>query len=122
MLRTENHNMTLGEHLKRAREASNLSLRAVEERIGISNAFLSQLESGKVKQPSPLILHKLAQLYGIEYETLMDATGYPVPKPQHKIDALVFGRLGKVTVEEETQLADFLSFIRSRQQKGRRQR
>jgi transcriptional regulator with XRE-family HTH domain len=114
--------MTLGEHLKQAREDNNLSLRAVEKRTGISNAFLSQLESGKVKQPSPLVLHKLATLYSIEYETLMDATGYPVPKPQQKYDNHVLGRLGKVTPAEENELTGYLAFIRSRQHNGRRQR
>ena len=41
-----------GEFLKSARKAKRLTLREVEQKTGISNAYLSQLESGKVKQPS----------------------------------------------------------------------
>ncbi len=114
--------MALGEYLRQAREGKALSLRAVEELTGISNAFLSQLESGKVKQPSPMKLHKLASVYGVEYETLMEVAGYPVPRATSPSDALVFGRLGKVTPDEGRALQEYLQFLRSRQQKGRRQR
>ena len=112
--------MTLGEQLRHLRLTMGLSQRAVEEKTGISNAFLSQLESGKVKQPSPLALHKLSDLYGIEYDILMDLAGYPVPKT-HRTGDRVFGRLGKVTPDEENELERYLAFIRNRQQ-GRRAR
>jgi transcriptional regulator with XRE-family HTH domain len=114
--------MTLGEYLRQAREGKTLSLRAVEELTGISNAFLSQLESGKVKQPSPMKLHKLASVYGVEYETLMEVAGYPVPRPTKQNDAFVFGRLGKVTPNEGKALQEYLRFLRSQQKKVRRQR
>lgn len=114
--------MTFGNYLKRAREAKGFTLRAVEERVGISNAFLSQLESGKVKQPSPVMLHKLATLYDVSYETLMEVAGYPVPRPQEGTDRFVLGRLGRVTPEEELDLQEYLAFLRSRNLKGRRQK
>jgi transcriptional regulator with XRE-family HTH domain len=40
-----------------------LTLRAVERATGVSNANLSQLESGKIRQPSPLVLHNLEKRY-----------------------------------------------------------
>lgn len=113
---------TLGKYLKSLRIANTLSLRAVERKTGISNAMLSQLESGKVKQPSPIFLHKLAELYEIPYETLMEKAGYPIPRPvkssAHKIKE-PFHRLGKLTAEEEDDLLEYLIFIRSRSGKGR---
>jgi transcriptional regulator with XRE-family HTH domain len=69
-----------GTYIKALREAKNLTLREVEKQTEISNAYLSQLETGKVKQPSPLNLYKLAQLYDVSYETLMEKVGYPVPQ------------------------------------------
>ena len=71
---------TLGTYLKSLRDAKGLSLRDVEELSGISNAFVSQLESGKVKHPSPIKLYKLAEIYGAPYEALMERAGYPVPE------------------------------------------
>ena len=58
-----------GDYLKAVREAKNLTLRDVEKKTDVSNAYLSQLESGKVKQPSPTLLYKLAQIYEVPYRT-----------------------------------------------------
>ena len=47
------HKEHLGTYLKHARMTSGLTLRAVERETGISNGYLSQLESGRVRRPSP---------------------------------------------------------------------
>lgn len=62
--------------LKQARQVKGVSLREVEKATEISNAYLSQLEGGTAKEPSPRILHKLAGYYGISYSSLMAAAGY----------------------------------------------
>lgn len=69
----------LGERLKAARAAKALTLRAVEAQAGISNGYLSQLESGLVKAPSPPHLFQLASLYGVDYSELFQLAGYPLP-------------------------------------------
>ena len=66
----------LAQELRRARTALDLSLRAVEDATGISNAYLSQLERGQVKTPSPQKLEKLATVYGMAYERLLVLAGY----------------------------------------------
>jgi len=99
-----------------------LSLRAVEKKTGISNGMLSQLESGKVKQPSPVFLYKLAELYGVSYEGLMEKAGYPVPKADgvsREDSSRSFHRFGTLTSDEEEALFDYLVFIRSRANRGR---
>jgi len=114
--------LKLGGYLRSLREVNSMTLRAVEKKTGISNAMLSQLESGKVKRPSPIFLHKLAKLYGIPYETLMEKAGYPVPKPaKANVPKMKrpFHRLGPLTSEEEEDLLEYLLFIRSRSEKGR---
>ncbi len=107
-----------GSYFKALREAKNLTLREVEKQTGVSNAYLSQLETGKVKQPSPLNLHKLAQLYDVQYETLMEKVGYPVPRSTevlaNKEPIAAHGRLGSLTDDEELELLDYLKFIRNR--------
>ena len=47
-----------------------LSLREVERRIGRSNAYLSQVERGLIKQPDPIVLLELSELYGLNFRTL----------------------------------------------------
>ena len=51
-------------------------MRAVQEQTGISNAYLSQLETAKADKPSPAVLQKLAQLYHVRYEEFLEAAGY----------------------------------------------
>ncbi|MBI5915154.1 MAG: helix-turn-helix transcriptional regulator [Bacteroidetes bacterium] len=110
-----------GAYIKSLRQEKGLTLREAEATTGISNAYLSQLESGKIKQPSPSNLFKLAELYGIPYESLMEKVGYPVQKPvatvQKKEHPSPLNRLGKLTEEEETELSDYLDFIRNRRRK-----
>src|SRR5260370_25007072 len=74
---------SLGEELKRLRELKGWSLRQVEEKTNnkVSNSYLSQLESGAVKEPSPNVLYALAKVYGVSYPALMTLAGYVVPRP-----------------------------------------
>jgi transcriptional regulator with XRE-family HTH domain len=112
---------TLGQSLKAGREHKRLTLRQVESATGISNAYLSQLEGDKIKQPSPTWLHKLAGLYGGSYTHLLGLAGYPVPGSQAKDQSNgdVAARIGLVTPEEEEALAEYLEFLRSRRGRGR---
>ena len=55
--------------------------------------------------PAPQNLYKLAELYQVPYELLMELAGYPVPKTQSgesqfSLDAFA-ARVGTVTEEEE---------------------
>ena len=109
---------SLGAGLKTARELRKLSLRQVEEATGVSNAYLSQLENDKIKKPSPHFLHKLAAVYDIGYEVLMEAAGYVKRKESEggrTLAGSALRSLGKLTSEEEDELANYLAYLRSKQ-------
>jgi transcriptional regulator with XRE-family HTH domain len=112
--------LTLGQYLASIRDDRDLTLRQVEEATNkeVSNAYLSQIETGKIQQPSPNVLHALADIYNIDYSQLMELAGYIThtkPRKQHQ-------RHGRVptfaehhlTPEEESELMDYLKFIRGR--------
>lgn len=108
----------LGIFLASARNKVGLTLRAVEDETGVSNAYLSQLEHGKIRTPAPQNLYKLSQVYRVPYELLMELAGYPVPetqsaKPGPSIDTFA-ARVGGVTEEEAEALIEYLQFIRTR--------
>ena len=104
-----------GEYFKALREAKQVTLREVERATDVSNAYLSQLESGKIRQPSPLTLHKLAEFYGVGYEMLMEKVGYPGPGKSSKEQmSSVAYKVGDITNDEEVELLNYLKFIRSR--------
>ena len=102
----------LGDYLATLRAASGLSLREVEQATEkvVSNAYLSQLEKGKVNKPSPNILHALAVVYGTSYEDLMSKAGYFTSEPAH-VKAATFS-VSNVSQEEQKALLDYLAFLR----------
>lgn len=111
---------SLGRYLKSVRLGSKMTLRDVEEATGkeVSNAYLSQLESGKITKPSVHILYALSTSLGVPYETLMERAGYIVPTGQ-RTEGAKHGKaatysIDNLTSEEEKELLDYLNYIRSK--------
>jgi transcriptional regulator with XRE-family HTH domain len=106
---------SLGRTLKDARELIPLTLRQVEEAIGISNAYLSQLENDKIKKPSANVLYKLANLYKIELNSLLAAAGIIQESTDSKNKLINSAALSAENLkpEEEEQLLKYLKFLRS---------
>jgi HTH-type transcriptional regulator, competence development regulator len=109
----------LGSLLADLRVAKGFSLRQVEEATerGVSNAYLSQLEKGKIRKPSPNVLHSLAFVYGVPYEALLEKAGYPLPAEGDGVTRrrrLAAFSIEDLTAEEEEELLKYLAFLRSR--------
>jgi len=110
----------LGVLLRDLRTAKGFSLREVEDATGkaVSNAYLSQLENGKIKKPSPNVLHSLAEVYLVPYEALMEKAGYLLPAEdgsgRQRRRRLATFAIDDLTAEEEEELLKYLAFIRSR--------
>jgi transcriptional regulator with XRE-family HTH domain len=109
----------LGALLADLRVAKGLSLREVEEATdkAVSNAYLSQLEHGKIRKPSPHVLHTLAEIYAVPYEALMEKAGYLVPSAaatSSRRARLAAFSIDDLTAEEEEELLKYLAFLRSR--------
>lgn len=114
------HPSTLGRHLANLRQTKGLTLRQVEEQTQgeVSNAYLSQVEHGKIASPSPNVLHSLSQVYGVPYGDLMERAGYVQPTAS-RADSAKHGRVPtfaqkNLTREEEDALLEYLAFLRSR--------
>jgi len=114
----------LGTYLANIRATKRMTLRDVEEASSkeVSNAYLSQLEKGHIKKPSPNILHSLAAVYGVQYEILMEKAGY-ISTANERADSEKHGRVAtfaneNLTPEEEDELLNYLAFLRSRKAKN----
>lgn len=110
----------LGNYLANVRATKRMTLREVEEATAreVSNAYLSQLENGRINKPSPSILHSLASVYSVPYELLMEKAGYIGPAAD-RIENQKHGRVAtfageNLTSEEEDELLEYLAFLRSR--------
>jgi transcriptional regulator with XRE-family HTH domain len=103
-----------GKELKKLRVMKGLSLRQVEELTGVSNSFLSQLESGKRDLPSIKIMNKLSKVYGIGiWEVFKDASNVPLSNvtlnisPEMAFIQSAFPRLAK---DDQKMFIDWLTF------------
>ncbi len=110
----------LGKLLRQLREMKGKSLRDVEDdtKKEISNAYLSQLERGVAENPSPHLLHKLAEYYEVPYETLMVAAGYVKPQARGRSGANpssleVLLKSAKLSPPEEEQVKQYIRFLKS---------
>jgi transcriptional regulator with XRE-family HTH domain len=118
---------SLGDFLAYTRSIKKLTLRDVEEATSkeVSNAYLSQLETGKIAKPSPNVLFALANVYAVPYETLMSKAGYLAPAADDVLRSAGSKRHGRaatfanedLTNEEEEKLLEYLAFLRSRRGK-----
>jgi len=111
--------IALGEELRRLRGSR--SLREVEKATKISNAYISQIENGKIDEPSPHILHKLAEYYAVPYAFLMEAAGYlqPIHHSQNGnsqeagvggLEAALMSE--ELTEDEAKEVKNFIHFLR----------
>lgn len=108
--------------LRKAREHKGATLREVEEETGISNAYISQIEKGKVTSPSPRKLKSLSDFYSINYQTLMEAAGHEQVSSRHredsKVSAMELLNAQDITDEEARALVSFLKTFREMKTQG----
>lgn len=115
----------VGARLREIRGIRGFTLRAVERETGISNAYLSQLETGKIAKPSPNYLYKLADFYGVPYDLLLEEAGYvsrgPTEGPEKRrgLSGAALATVEDLTPQEEEELMNYLAYLRS---KGGRRR
>ncbi len=119
--------LKLGEKLKQFRKLNSLSLRDVEDKTGISNAYLSQLERGSAKNPSPGKLELLADVYTVPYPELLKLAGYlkdiGIPSGDKLVASTASDRPTSIlatviqdtnlTEEEESLVTQYIAFLKS---------
>src|SRR5208283_2144686 len=99
--------VSLGQYLSSIRTDREMTLRQVEQLTNkeVSNAYLSQIENDKIKQPSPNVLYALAEIYKVDYEKLMEMAGHITPS-KSRTQGQTHGRIAtfadhNLTDEEE---------------------
>jgi len=78
-----------GKYLHELRDERRWSLRDIQERTKdeVSNAYLSQLESGKKNIPTLKVMQKLADAFELPIEVLLKEAGYASPEMAVKKEA-----------------------------------
>jgi transcriptional regulator with XRE-family HTH domain len=114
-----------GRYLKSLRQLANLTLRQVEEKTDrvVKNGYLSQIEGGTIRRPSPGILYELSRAYGVDYRDLLQRAGIHVPEDevperQRAISGLPLHAFQDLTAEERQELVQYAAWIRQRRQRS----
>lgn len=68
-----------GTHIKKLRQNSNLSPKDIENRSGISQDYLQQIENGKTSIPSHSDIKKLSEVFNVDIATLLSIADTKVP-------------------------------------------
>jgi transcriptional regulator with XRE-family HTH domain len=68
--------LELGKFIKEKRTDLGLTVRSLAEKAGVNNGYISLIENGKTKKPSPDILRKLSNSLELDYFSLMMLAGY----------------------------------------------
>jgi len=112
---------SFGTVLRQAREVRELSAVDAARAAGISAAYLSKLENGAVKKPSPHVLLQLSEALTVPYADLMRLSGYRVPgqHDQNGADTVGAALFADITVDEREELLEYLAWYRARQRSRR---
>lgn len=106
----------LGTLLKGERTKRQWSLRDVEERTGIHNAHLSQIESGAITRPAPNLLFTLASVYDLRYEELMKLAGHlraeGKGQARRSLQGAALHALDELTPKEQRSVIEYMKTLR----------
>ena len=108
----------LGEELRAVRKLKRLSRDAVARPAKISAAYLQKIEEGAVKNPSPRVLHRVAEVLTISYSNLMELAGYHMPGAEEGAQSTKISPLRQalqyedLTDEELRAVAAFVTYLK----------
>jgi len=120
----------LGAFLRRLRQQRGWSLREVEAKTGgkVHNAYLSQIESGKILRPSLETLVQLCLAFDVDFWTLVTESGL-IPKDApdkpkgsrqpHPLEMIPRKKVEDLTFDELELISEFIDFVKWRR-KARR--
>lgn len=108
----------LGSVLRAARERRGMTLRDVERRTGISNAHVSQLETGTIARPELALLWELAELYELDFGRLLRLAGRggepDTGGERRRRMTVALRALGELTPQEQAEALSFMAELKRR--------
>lgn len=103
----------LGEYIKGQREGLGISQRQLAGRIGVHHSYLARLESGDYAQPSPAVLHRLAEALDLDPEDLFALAGHVVPRELPSFAPYLRAKYD-ISDQAARELSDYFRFMTER--------
>lgn len=98
------------EKVREERERLNLSLEELGERIGSSKSYMWELENKDSSRPSADKVFKLAEVFDVTPEYLMDDTGR-IKREAEELDKAFFSKFQKLRPENKKMIRRFLDSL-----------
>jgi transcriptional regulator with XRE-family HTH domain len=76
---SDNMPVTLGARIRQARERQGITARKLSGDLRLHGSYISRIETGYFKQPSPETLQRIANYLQIDFSDLCALAGYSVP-------------------------------------------
>ena len=113
--------MTLGDKVKELREKKGMNQKELSEASDITQATISRLEHGKVKQLKSEALKRLAGALGSTVDYLVDKTNFLTPNDFIGSDdkaKYIFRGYERLSSDGRKQLIHFVQFLEEKEKKG----
>ena len=106
----------LGQVMRAARQAKGLSLRALEKLVGVSNAHLNQVETGRILQPSMALLFAISEALDLDYTELLRLAGHVEARlpSTGAVPGVSFRGSEDLTPEEADEVMRFIELLKKR--------
>lgn len=101
---------TFKEKVREERERLNLSLEDLGDRIGSSKSYMWELENKDSARPSADKVFKLAEVFDVSPEYLLDETGR-IKREAEQFDRVFFSRFQKLRPENKKILKRFMDSL-----------
>ncbi|OGH59057.1 MAG: hypothetical protein A3G34_01875 [Candidatus Lindowbacteria bacterium RIFCSPLOWO2_12_FULL_62_27] len=107
---------TFGEYLKYLRKEARLSLREVEAKSEVSNAYISLLERNKRGRPTVDVLKNIANAYSVPVSEMLIMAGTKMPTAYERAEMspdedFLLGRFRRLSPEKKLALKEFICFL-----------
>lgn len=115
--------MSLGEKVKKCRKKRGLNQKQLADASKITQATISRIESGEVKQLKSKSLRKLAGALGVTVDYLVDKTNKLTPDDIVESDPTakyIFRGYEKLSPAQREKLESFVRFLEEEEKKKKR--
>lgn len=110
---TEKKNAPLGDYIKVRRESRGLNRRMVAEACKVDYSYIGKLESGEYRQPSPIVLDRIAEVIRCKPANLYALAGYRIGGDLPGFGPYLRAQHGYLPPEAIEQLEGYFGFLRS---------
>lgn len=102
---------SLGEKLQDERERKKLSLQEVADQIGSTKSYVWELENKPTIRPSAEKISKLAKLYEVTVDYLLDETGHVERDAEEQLEKAFFSKIRKLSPEHKVYIRRFIDSL-----------